>query len=339
MPFPAVDTPAAAIAGFADQRGGTATRVIATSTIEQSIGAAVDALAAAVIPAITDATALYRTVRGLADGKDYGRYFAGEDPLVSYGAAATSVGAMLMRGNLLRQAVYTALATAETDASADLAAFPGAVAAVMEALRLACADPNDALRILAGLAAFSITTPFDGQSSLVSPAAALAAAIYFRAGIAVSGNPLMSWPNFLADPVGIQIARLTAATAMLIRRCAAISLARAARDYTPTSYQDAVRVRDLVDGALDAVILEAGDNFDDTSYAALSALRVAVIEDLAARGATKAVVLTRHFGAVMPSLAMAWRLYQDANRAGDILARNDVPHPAFLAVDLELLAA
>jgi prophage DNA circulation protein len=100
-----------------------------------------------------------------------------------------------------------------------------------------------------------------------------------------------------------------------------------------------VRVRDLVGNALEAVIDEAGDLFDDRSYEALTALRVAVIEDLKARGGDLAQIVNRGFGGLQPALVLAYRLYRDATRADEVLARNDCAHPGFLPAQLELLAA
>jgi prophage DNA circulation protein len=124
-----------------------------------------------------------------------------------------------------------------------------------------------------------------------------------------------------------------------MRRAAAISLARASATYVPTSYQDAQRVLGIVDSALWQVIEEAGDIFDDVSYNALKALRTAVQADFAGRGNNLAQVVTRVFGAQQPALVLAYRLYQDASRADDLIARNDPPHPGFMPASIEALAA
>jgi prophage DNA circulation protein len=163
--------------------------------------------------------------------------------------------------------------------------------------------------------------------------------IYFTAGAGFAGQPIVAWPNWYGDPFVLQFTQLVSAAAIVIRRAAAISLARAAATYTPSSYQDAVRVRDLVGNALEAVIDEAGDLFDDRSYEALTALRVAVIEDLKARGGDLAQIVNRGFGGLQPALVLAYRLYRDATRADEVLARNDCAHPGFLPAQLELLAA
>ncbi len=62
----------------------------ATSTLEQTIGAATAQFGLLVQAAANDATAIFRVIYGLSDGNDYGRYFGAEDPLdlARHGTAA-----------------------------------------------------------------------------------------------------------------------------------------------------------------------------------------------------------------------------------------------------------
>jgi hypothetical protein len=310
----------------------------AASTLEQTIGAATAQFGLLVQAAANDATAIFRVIYGLSDGNDYGRYFAAEDPLVPY-IPATSVPTMQMQGATLRASVAAAILQAQSDAAGDLDTYPTDILAVTEALRSACANPADAIRLLSALVSFSVTTPFDGPSPVSNQAAAIAQTIYFAVGVGHAGQPLVSWPTWFGDPFVLLFAQLTSAAAVLMRRAAAISLARASATYVPTSYQDAQRVLGIVDGALWTVIEEAGDIFDDISYNALRALRAAVQTDLGARGNNLAQIVTRTFGAQQPALVLAYRLYQDASRADDLIARNDPPHPGFMPVSVEALAA
>jgi hypothetical protein len=317
----------------------TAAPQIAASTLNQTVGAATAQFGLLISASAADATAIFRVIWGLSDGNDYGRYFAAEDPLTPYIASATSVAAMQAQGATLRAAVATAIVQAQTDAAGSLSAYPADILAVTEALRSACANPGDAIRLLAALVLFSVTTPFDGPSPVANEAAAIAETIYFTAGYGVAGQPIASWPNWFGDPFVLQFAQLTSTATVLMRRAAAISLARASATYVPTSYQDAQRVLGIVDGALWQVIEEAGDIFDDVSYNALKALRTAVQADFAGRGNNLAQVVTRVFGAQQPALVLAYRLYQDASRADDLIARNDPPHPGFMPASIETLAA
>jgi prophage DNA circulation protein len=309
---------------------------VATSTLEQTIGVATSAFAALVSSAAADATSIFNVIWGLSDGNDYGRYFGAENPLVPFESSATSIPAMAAAGATLRAAVATAIAQAETDAAGNLTAYPADIFAVTEALRAACANPADAIRLLSGLASFQATTPFDGPNPVTDEAAAVALTIYFAAGTGFAGQPIAAWPNWFGDPFVLQFAQLVGAAAVLMRRAAAISLARASATYVPTSYQDASQKSAIVDGVLQNVILEAADLFNDHSYLALEALDVAVVTDLQTRGGNLAQIVSRSFGAQQPALCLAYRLYQDAARADEILARNDCPHPAFLPVNIEV---
>lgn len=288
----------------------------ATSTLEQTIGVVTAAFADQVQIGAADATAIFHVIYGLSDGNDYGRYFASENPLVAYVSYADNINDMINQGAALRAAVAMAAAQAQGDAAGSLSIYPSDIIALTEALRASCARPADAIRILSTLAGFTATTLFDGP------------------------NPVSAQlPSWVVDPFVLQYAQLTGVAATLMRRAAAISLARASADYVPTSYQDAINVRDTVSDVLDNVILEAGNLFDDASYEALEALQVTVVTDLNTRGGNLAQILNLTFGAQQPALVLAYRLYQDATRADDIVARNNPVHPSFLPVRIEALSS
>ncbi|GCL64310.1 tail protein [Rubrivivax pictus] len=124
----------------------------------------------------------------------------------------------------------------------------------------------------------------------------------------------------------------------LVRVVAAAEGARAATGVVWESYQDAVTARnDLVD-TLDEVMLSA--DLADEVYQALHALRTAVVRDVAARGADLARLVTWTPQGTVPSLALAQQLYANALREPELLQRNGVRHPLFVAggVPLEVLA-
>jgi hypothetical protein len=60
-----------------------------------------------------------------------------------------------------------------------------------------------------------------------------------------------------------------------------------------------------------------------------------MVSDLTARGASKARLVTCAQAASRSSLALAWRLYRDAGRVGELVDRNAVSHPAFLLTEGE----
>lgn len=180
--------------------------------------------------------------------------------------------------------------------------FSTSAQSLIAAVLTAVTDPADALRALQTLAAYDIgVVPTD-------------------------------------SPIGAAANTMVLAQADLFRRSAVIAMARASTAYTPSSANDAAAVRDLVCGLLDAEITVAGDQGQDSTYAALRALKASVYRDLTTRGADLAVVRTVSFAASMPALALAQRLYQDATRADDLVARANPRHPAFMPVSFEALS-
>jgi prophage DNA circulation protein len=77
----------------------------------------------------------------------------------------------------------------------------------------------------------------------------------------------------------------------------------------------------------------------DAPFAAWQALASVVLQDLTLR----AQQLPQLIGYARPrpsaALALAYRLYQDATRASELVALNDAPHPLFMPTTGKALAA
>jgi prophage DNA circulation protein len=86
---------------------------------------------------------------------------------------------------------------------------------------------------------------------------------------------------------------------------------------------------------LDALDARQGEA-DDAVYGALADLRGAVVRDIAARGADLARVVRYTPPETLPALVLAHRLYGDAARDGELVARNGIAHPGFVPGGLEL---
>lgn len=125
----------------------------------------------------------------------------------------------------------------------------------------------------------------------------------------------------------------------LVRRAAIVAAARAAADVDFTSYDDAATVRDSLAELFEAEIVKAGDAGDDGGYEALGLVRAAMMEDITARGAQLSRLGTFTPPETMPAFLIAYRLYGDASRADEIVARNKIRHPGFVpgGVALEVL--
>ncbi|MFC3716800.1 DNA circularization protein [Luteimonas soli] len=122
-------------------------------------------------------------------------------------------------------------------------------------------------------------------------------------------------------------AQCRAALIPYLQASVAIERARAVADIEFTDYEDAVAVRDSVVAQIDTV---ADTTTDDRVFDALSALRAAVVRDIAARGADLARLVAVTPVTTLPALVLAHRLYQDATLEADILARNRIVHPGFV---------
>lgn len=278
---------------------------IASSLVGRAVNPVMTQFGDEVTTAAADATATYNVVYGLAapSGESYGRYFVGTDPLVDYQDAATDVPSLIAEGVTLRASVAVALAGAVAAAEDDPGTFAGSIITVTEALRAACANPADAVRLLGDLAGFAPQINFAGS-----------------------------------DATGAALTSLAQNAAALMRRAAGISLARASATYTPTSQQDAAAVRGQIGDSLGALATAAADAFDDSAYSALLGLRTAVYADLNTRGASLAPVVTRTMPIPLPSLVIAYMLYQDAGRADELTARNEPANPVFMPLSIEALS-
>jgi prophage DNA circulation protein len=125
----------------------------------------------------------------------------------------------------------------------------------------------------------------------------------------------------------------------LFRRAALAAMAQAGAAYQPSSSNDAMAARAQVLDVLDAEITTAGDQGDDDVYSALRALRTQVVLDLNTRGAALPSLREVSVPAAMPSLVLAQRLYQDATRADELVARAVPVHPGFMPTTFEALNA
>lgn len=88
----------------------------------------------------------------------------------------------------------------------------------------------------------------------------------------------------------------------------------------------AVAVRDALTDAIDEQLLVA----DDDLYVQLLDLRTAVVRDINTRVASLPALIMFTPLATLPALVLAYRLYADATRDQEIVARNDLRYPGFV---------
>lgn len=125
----------------------------------------------------------------------------------------------------------------------------------------------------------------------------------------------------------------------VVRRSAVVALARASTTYQPWSYDDAATLRSVVAEAIDAEITVAGDQGADATFNALRTLRVAVVQDLTARGANLAPIVDVVSAMALPDVVLANRLYRDAGRAPELLTEANPVHPLFMPQSFRALAS
>lgn len=121
-----------------------------------------------------------------------------------------------------------------------------------------------------------------------------------------------------------------------IRQLAVIGATKAVTGLTFTSVAEAYEIRDLVSPALDELMETA----DDPLYTVLYELRIAMIDDIAARADQLPQLLLKTFLDSLPSLFIAYDLYEDISRAPEIVDRNNIFHPGFVpgGVPIEVLS-
>lgn len=276
------------------------------------VGVAAD-FAVLVGQASRDATSLVN-LASLLTG-NYGRYvnanvssaFAASRASSPFSSPVT-IATLIAQGSEDRAAVASAsgnlsAAAVALDAST-VGAFPVVAQALPAALASAIVNPGDAIRLFASLSAY---TP-----SLV-----------------INGAGQTQAAQIIAQ----------AAAASLMRRAAIARLARSVTVYQPSSYDDAIAIRNAVAACIDAETLIAGDSGDDASYSALRALRQSVVAILSAAGNGLAHLRQFSFAAPLPSLALAERMYQDASRADQIVDQCNPVHPAFCPTTFRALAS
>jgi prophage DNA circulation protein len=119
-----------------------------------------------------------------------------------------------------------------------------------------------------------------------------------------------------------------------LRRVMALEAARLAPLVPYASIEDAIAARDEIAALLDDQAQGAGD----TAYPALVTLRSEVLR--AVPGANVfARVITVSRRVATPSLLLVYQLYGSVDLELDVIARNRIAHPGFIAGDLKVLSA
>ena len=127
----------------------------------------------------------------------------------------------------------------------------------------------------------------------------------------------------------IQQAINSGAIVDLVTQAALTEMARAAAVNDWLVFDDAVEARDDISALF---IDAAAGAATDTVFRNLENLRIETVQDITAKatGAPRVVQVERNLG---PAVVAAYDLYEDANRAEEIVTRNKVVHPAWINPD------
>lgn len=147
----------------------------------------------------------------------------------------------------------------------------------------------------------------------------------YSAGGAVAES-VSAQPSNISTPAQAQATQNTVAVAQLMQRSGLVVAARAAGAISYASSNDALLVRDSLVDRLDA----AAETASDEVYFALSNLRAVLVRDIGARAANLTRLIQYTPGQTLPAIVLAYKLYGDAERADEIVARNRVRHAGFV---------
>lgn len=91
--------------------------------------------------------------------------------------------------------------------------------------------------------------------------------------------------------------------------------------------------------AFDAIINTATEVGDDQSFIALRTARAKFHADIQERAPMLAKLIYRSYSVVLPSLVIAYDMYEDISREAEIISRNKIRHPGFVTnPSLELIS-
>lgn len=281
------------------------------SSVVGTVYSTVGGFIRSVVAVAQDATGLFN-LASMLTGQNFGRFVNGSVSSAFNGigvnaSAPFTITSLESEGAQSRATVSSAAATLAGAANGlDAGSTPTFVAAAQgltASLSTAIVNPADAVRLFGSLATYTPVT---------------------------NANP---------GQLGAAQNIAQTSTAALLRRAALGALARAAAVYQPSSWDDAVNVRNTITGYLDAEILIAGDTGDDRSYGALRALRQMIVGVLNQAGTGLPRLQRFAFNASLPALTLAERMYGDASRSEQLVAQAAPVHPAFMPVSFQALAS
>lgn len=192
-------------------------------------------------------------------------------------------------------------------------------------------DPLQRERALASIDVLVAAAP----KAVAAPSAFLAAYAAACRALGKHGEP-----DALYTAIGAETARASTSTAigagmaaMIVGLYATLSVRRAY-----AARQDASAARTALAAVSGPIVEPVGDWLGADSYAALAAMTGQAAIELSRVAADRAPLVRVEAGVSLPSTAIAWRIYGDASRAGELVDRNRAGTPIFMPAAIEAIA-
>ena len=167
------------------------------------------------------------------------------------------------------------------------------------------------------------------------PAAFLAAHAALARHLAAEGAPENLTPALAAMIDDADVSDPTmAAVAALLAGALSISMLRA----TYIAQPDAAAARDLIKSVAESILETLGDTLGFAAMNALDAVTGETALALSRLAASRAPLVRVETGISLPSTLLAWEIYQDPERAGELIDRNGIGTPLLMPVGFEALA-
>ena len=220
---------------------------------------------------------------------------------------------------------FDAIAGSSGFSGMQVAGYANNASAALTRARSLMANPMQlALVVMETLRLSDLSGAVQGWGDIARSLIRLASA----AGLQTSGVSLFTTPTRrTADTNSRAIFALTR-QGLIAQAVGASSFVGSAADASQTrAYDDQVAVRNDLIAAIDT---ESMLTSSDAVYDALQAARSRVWADMTTRSRSSARLTTVRPPVPVPALALAYDLYEDAGRDGEIVARNRVSHPGFV---------
>lgn len=227
-----------------------------------------------------------------------------------------------------------------------LAVFPGLPAGILDdALALIGASTNDPVTLGGAVTGFFLgysaaivdILPVDDPSLSSRGLTPVPDPSYGLAGFAAWGNNLPAIA--LTTPQRIREAVDQTAFVTLVQGSAVAALAQLYANTQFASAADAEAARSQLMDLVDTQATVAADAGDDVAFAGWMNVTRASATDLTARAQALPLILNYTLASNLPAIALAQRIYQDGSRGGELVARNRAPHPLFMPLEIEAVAA